>query len=267
MIIQVTDLSYTYPDGTLGLKNINLELSGGKKTAILGMNGSGKTTLLYHFNGTFLPQEGQVNVLGITLDGKTLDKLRPQVGFLFDYPDHQLFATSVAQDVAFGPRNFGVDPQEIDSLVQRALQQVDMETLQHKPPYQLSLGQKKRTAIAGITALAPPLLVCDEPFAGLDPCAAEQFQHMLDTWVQAGRTMVFSTHDIDLAYAWADEAVVMAEGQVLASGPVEQVLEDEAMLRAAKLKPPMLVQLFSKERIKPRNMAEALARMKNISGE
>lgn len=263
MSIQITNLSYTYPDGTQGLKKVSLQLAEGKKTAILGVNGSGKTTLLYHLNGTFLPQEGQVNVLGITLGRKTLDKLRPQVGFLFDYPDHQLFATSVAWDVAFGPRNFGTDPQEIDALVQQALQQVDMETLQHKPPYQLSLGQKKRTAIAGITVMEPPLLVCDEPFAGLDPNASEHFQNMLDQWVRAGRTMVFSTHDIDLAYAWADEAVVMSDGQVLASGPVEQVLEEEETLRAAKLKPPMLVQLFPHDTTKPRNIGEALARIKN----
>jgi len=259
MIVQITNLSYTYPDGTQGLRDIHLQIPAGRRTAVLGMNGSGKTTLLYHLNGTFLPQQGQVKVLGTQVTKKTLASLRRQVGFLFDYPDHQLFATSVERDVAFGPRNFGFPASEVDTRVKESLAQVNMENLREKPPYQLSLGQKKRAAIAGVIALEPPLMVCDEPFSGLDANAQEQFQKILDQWVKEGRSMVFSTHDIDMAYAWADDAVVMAEGQVLAHGSVGEVLEDLVMLQAAKLKPPMLVQLFARHLQKPRNMTEALA--------
>ncbi len=263
MIVQITNLSYTYPDGTQGLRDIHLHIPPGRRTAVLGMNGSGKTTLLYHLNGTFLPQQGQVKVLGTEVTKKTVASLRRQVGFLFDYPDHQLFATSVERDVAFGPRNFGCKSSEIDNMVEQALVQVNMESLREKPPYQLSLGQKKRAAIAGVIAMEPTLMVCDEPFSGLDANAQEQFQKMLDQWVQEGRSMVFSTHDIDMAYAWADDAVVMAEGRVLSHGPVDEVLEDIAMLKAAKIKPPMLVQLFSRHKEKPRNMREAI----NLMGE
>lgn len=261
MIVQITNLSYTYPDGTQGLKAIHLQIPTGRRTAVLGMNGSGKTTLLYHLNGTFLPQQGQVKVLGIDVTNKTVVSLRRQVGFLFDYPDHQLFATSVERDVAFGPRNFGCKPPEVDARVEEALAQVNMENLREKPPYQLSLGQKKRAAIAGVIALEPTLMVCDEPFSGLDANAQEQFQKMLDQWVKEGRSMVFSTHDIDMAYAWADDAVVMAEGRVLSHGPVSEVLEDLEMLQAANLKPPMLVQLFARHKEKPKNLREAIRLM------
>lgn len=267
MIVQITNLSYTYPDGTQGLRDIHLHIPAGRRTAVLGMNGSGKTTLLYHLNGTFLPQQGQVNVLGTDVTKKTLASLRRQVGFLFDYPDHQLFATSVERDVAFGLRNFGCKSSEIDNRVEQALAQVNMEKLREKPPYQLSLGQKKRAAIAGVIAMEPTLMVCDEPFSGLDANAQEQFQMILDQWVQEGRSMVFSTHDIDMAYAWADDAVVMAEGQVLCHGPVREVLEDMAMLQEAKMKPPMLVQLFSHHHPKPRNITEAVGMMKTRTNE
>lgn len=258
MTVKITDLSYHYPDGTRGLRAVNLELFSGRRTAILGVNGSGKSTLLYHLNGTFLPQQGQVQVLGVQVSKKTVAALRRQVGFLFDYPDHQLFATSVARDVAFGPRNYGFTKSEIGPMVQRALERVEMEALKEKPPYQLSLGQKKRAAIAGVIAMEPQLIVCDEPFSGLDPHAQEQFQRMLDKWVKEGRTMVFSTHDVDFAYSWADDAVLMTEGQVLAHGPVREVLENHQAMGRAKLKPPLLAQLFSHYTHKPRNLEEAL---------
>ncbi|MEN1761131.1 MULTISPECIES: energy-coupling factor ABC transporter ATP-binding protein [Anoxynatronum] len=263
MMVHIQNLFYTYGDGTTGLKQIHLQIAPGRRTALLGVNGSGKTTLLYHLNGTFLPQQGQVTVLGIPVTRQTLPQLRRQVGFLFDYPDHQLFATTVARDVAFGPRNLGFSKTATAQSVTRSLDQVGLAALGEKPPYQLSLGQKKRAAIAGLLATDPQLIVCDEPFSGLDPHAQEQFRQVLDEWIAQGRSLIFSTHDLELAYAWADEVILLREGEVLAQGPPLEVLTDAPLLTAAKLPMPLLARLFAGHPRQPRNVEEALALIKD----
>ena len=258
MAVTVKDLWYSYPDQTCALNGIDLSISKGKKTAILGINGSGKSTLLYHFNGTFLPQKGSVKVLGIPLVASEVETIRKTVGFLFDMPDHQLFATSVKRDVAFGPRNHRYSKTEQEQAVVRAMSQVGITEFADKPPYNLSLGQKKRTAIAGILAVSPEVIVCDEPFSGLDRVAADQFQVVLDDWVKEGKTLIFSTHDLDLVYAWADQVILMHLGKVLAAGEVCSIMSDQQLMDTAELRRPILAELFADRQEKPRTQKEAV---------
>ncbi len=263
MAVTIKELSYQYPDGTTGLHSISVKMARGKRTAILGINGSGKSTLLYHLNGTFLPQKGEIIVLDEPVTKNNLENVRKKVGFLFDYPDHQLFATTVARDVAFGPRNYRFSEEEATKAAETAMTKVGIMELKEKPPYQLSLGQKKRTAIAGVLAMNPDLIVCDEPFSGLDTYAEEQFKSVLDEWINEGKSLIFSTHDIDMVYGWADEVVIMAEGKILEIGCAEHILNNKELMQRAKLRRPILAEIFEDRTEKPRTTFEALKYIKS----
>jgi len=263
--IEIENLSYVYPDLTPALEDVNLQVKRRNKTAILGTNGSGKTTLIYHLNGIITAQQGKVKVQDLPVDKKFLPEVRKAVGMLFDNPDNQLFSTTVFNDIAFGPRNLKLDPEKINSRVQAALERVGITELAERPPYCLSLGQKKRAAIAGLLAMRPQVLAFDEPFSGLDPEVAVQFREILDELVEKGATLVYSTHDVDMAYAWADEVVIMKEGRVLASGRYD-LLRDEDLLQQASLPLPMLAQLFRNSDEQPRTVEEAATLLEPQSG-
>ncbi len=254
--LEIENLSFIYPDMTPALKDVDLQIKGKMKTAILGTNGSGKTTLIYHLNGIIPAQQGRVKVQGMAVDREHMQEVRKAVGMLFDNPDNQLFSTTVSNDVAFGPRNLKLDPETVNSRVRAALERVGICELAERPPYCLSLGQKKRAAIAGLLAMRPQVLAFDEPFSGLDPEVAVQFREILDELVEKGATLIYSTHDVNLAYAWADEVVIMKEGRVLASGRYD-LLRDEDLLQQASLPLPMLAQLFKDRAEKPRTVEEA----------
>ena len=254
--LEIKDLSYSYPDLTPALKEINLQFKRGKKTAILGTNGSGKTTLIYHINGIIPASKGSVRVFGRDVIKENFNEVRRAVGLLFDNPDNQLFSTTVFGDVAFGPRNLKMDPEMVNKRVEESLQKMGIEELAGRPPYCLSLGQKKRAAIAGLLAMKPGLLAFDEPFSGLDPDVGRQFRDILDQLVQNGTTFIYSTHDVNLAYAWADEVVLMSKGMVVDAGAVT-LLCDEELLQKASLPLPVLARLFKDSREKPRTVEEA----------
>lgn len=254
--VNITGLTYNYIDGTEALKDIHLKIERNKKTAILGSNGSGKTTLIYHLNGIFLPQQGQVEVMGFPVKKETLPKIRQQVGLLFDNPDNQLFSTTVFNDIAFGPRNLKLKEEEVLFRTLRAMKVVNIEGLKDKPPYNLSLGQKKKVAIAGLLAMEPEMLVCDEPFSGLDPYSTCQMVKILDNLNLKGATLILSTHDVNLAFTWADQVIIMKEGKVLAAGGVELLIDRELMLKAL-LEVPMLAEIFQDTGFHPRNAKEA----------
>ncbi|HHW07443.1 MAG TPA: ABC transporter ATP-binding protein [Clostridia bacterium] len=257
MAVRIENLTYTYPNHRRGLVDVSLHIKKGRKTAVLGVNGSGKSTLLYHLNGTLVPQRGTVQVLGTPVTAKTLREIRRQVGFLFDYPDHQLFSTTVYQDIKFGLDNYGYPETEKQDRILQVARQLDIEHLLDYPPFQLSLGQKKRVAIAGIMVLEPSIIACDEPFAGLDGYSAVYFKDLLDTWVRQGKTIVFSTHDVDLTYAWADDVIILREGRVLQAGPVGEVLTRREVYAEAGLIKPMLLDLFEDWDVKPKNITDA----------
>ena len=265
MAIKIKNLNFCYSSTQRGLIDINLNIKAGKKTAILGVNGSGKSTLIYHLNGTTLPQKGTVEVLNMNVEKKRLAEIRRQVGLLFDYPDHQLFSTTVYQDIKFGLDNFKYPEREKHDLILKIADDLNIKDLLDEVPFQLSLGQKKKVAIAGLIVLNPNIILCDEPFSGLDGYTLIYFKNLLDEWVKRGKTVIFSTHDVDLTYEWADEVVVLKEGKVINSGPTSEILTNDETYIEAGLVKPMLYNLFKDEKFKPKNVNEAKKILSNLS--
>jgi cobalt/nickel transport system ATP-binding protein len=181
MLFHLENLSHLYSDRTLALNEISLNFAKGERIALLGTNGSGKTTLLNHLNGILKPTSGNIFFEDEPLkyDAKSLLNLRKRVGFVFQDPNDQLFASTVKQDVAFGPLNLGYAPDDVKKLVDNALKTVGMTEFSEKPPHFLSLGQKKRVALAGVLAMQPEVIIMDEPTANLDPRATSEILHLL----------------------------------------------------------------------------------------
>ena len=242
--IEVIDLSFVYPDGTVALKNVNFEAKQGTKTAILGSNGSGKSTLLYHFNGLFFPKKRKVLMNGEEIVKKNIDKVRKEVGLVFQDPDDQLFAPSVWDDVAFGPRNLGLSPTEVENRVEETLRMLDIFDLARKSPDNLSGGEKKKAAIAGVLAMEPKILVLDEPTAGLDSQGTTDIIEIMDELNAEGKTIILSTHDSDLASSWADMIYVLQKGRIYQYGTPNQIFSSDNLIKEANLKLPMVVKTY-----------------------
>lgn len=245
-VIETKDVSYKYPDGTIALKKVNFNAPKGKIVALLGPNGAGKSTLFLHFNGILRPSSGTVMVENTTLnyDKKSLMQVRQKVGIVFQNPDDQLFAPTVAEDVAFGPLNMGLDHDEVEKRVAEALKRVGMEGYEKKPPHHLSGGQKKRVAIAGILAMRPEIMVLDEPTSGLDPKGASQILRILYDLNKEGMTIVISTHDVDLVPLYASKVYIISEGNMIKEGTAENVFGDVETIRGVNLRLPRIAHLM-----------------------
>ncbi len=244
-LLAILGLEYRYPGQIVALRDLNLTIERGRKLALLGANGSGKTTLLLHLNGTFQPTGGAALLDGqpARYDRRSLNHWRRRVGLVLQEPDDQLFAATVEQDVSFGPLNLGLSEAETRTRVREALEALRIAPLAVRATHTLSFGQKKRVAIAGVLAMRPELLVLDEPTAGLDAHGVTHLLSALQRLHDAGTTLVFSTHDAELAYSWADQVAVLHEGTVLAQGETTAVLENRDLLSRARLKPPLLLEL------------------------
>jgi len=242
-ILDAKEVEYQYPDSTKALCGVDLEVKKGKKTAILGPNGAGKTTLLYLFNGTLKPSEGAIFLNGTSMryDARSLREVRRTVGMVFQNPDDQLFAPTVKQDVSFGPLNLKLSMEEAERKVSESLKIVGMTGFEKNPPHHLSTGQKKRVAIAGILAMDPEILIFDEPLSGLDPHAQADLIEMLDEFNAEGKTIVISTHDVNLASTWTDEIYLLQKGEVYAAGSPREIFADEELITGANLRSPMVV--------------------------
>lgn len=262
--VNIKDLHYTYPDGTPALRGLTLDAPPRTRTAVLGANGSGKSTLLLHLNGLLPTQHGSVRVFGRPVDKHSLPEIRRRVGMVFQNPDDQLFATSVADDVAFGPRNLGLASEQVARRVAQAMEMTGVTHLADRPPHRLSLGQKKRAAIAGVLAMEPELLILDEPTASLDPAAIRRLMGLLETLHTQGRTIFMATHDVNLAYAWAHRIVLLSAGQVLAAGTAA-LLRDEELMTRAGLELPVLLRVFKNTGFSPRTPEEANACLQRLS--
>ncbi|MBF0415296.1 MAG: ABC transporter ATP-binding protein [Magnetococcales bacterium] len=241
-LLQACDLTYAYPGNVVGLSNLNLTVHRGRCLAILGPNGSGKTTLLLHLNGTLKPKAGHVRLEGQTT-GYTRGELsawRRRVGLVLQDADDQLFASSVAEDVSFGPTNLGLSERDTEKRVQQALEALDIADLAQRPTHMLSFGQKKRVAIAGAVAMQPEILLLDEPTAGLDHQGSMHLLHVLGQLKAAGTTLVLATHDVDLAYEFADDVALFNAGRVLGQGDATPILGDAPLMATARLVPPFL---------------------------
>ncbi|MBC9785284.1 energy-coupling factor transporter ATPase [Heliobacterium chlorum] len=245
-LITVENVSYSYPDPSgqpiPALKNVSLTIRPGEWVAILGANGSGKSTLAKHLNALLVPKEGRVSVNELdTSDKESWFDIRRTVGMVFQNPDNQIVATTVEEDIAFGPENLGLPPREIVERVEKALRDVGLEGMRTRPPHDLSGGQKQRVAIAGVLALGPEYLVLDEATSMLDPVSRrevlETVRHLHEN---QGMTVVTITHDMDEA-ALAHRIIVMDQGSVLLEGsPVEVFSQSHLLIQAGLEVPPAL---------------------------
>ena len=244
-LLAARGLEYVYPGGIVALRALDLRVEPDRKLAILGPNGSGKTTLLLHLNGTFRPDRGEILLDGrpAGYDRRSLNHWRRRVGLVLQEPDDQLFAATVEQDVSFGPLNLDVSEAEARERVREALESLRIAPLAGRATHTLSFGQKKRAAIAGILAMRPEILVLDEPTAGLDSHGVAHLLGALHQLCEGGTTLVLSTHDVELAYAWADRVAVFHDGTVLCQGETAAVLGDRDVLHRARLRPPLLLEL------------------------
>ena len=243
--IETINLSYTYHDGTKALTNMNFAVEKGENMAILGPNGAGKSTLLHHFNGLLMPTSGKVLVLGKEVATSDLDWVRQKVGLVFQDPDDQLFARTVGQDVAFGPINLGFPADEVKARVKWALEATEITELENKPPQNLSTGQKKRAALAGVLAMKPEIIVLDEPMANLDPrTASKVLQLLLQLNKELGLTLIIATHDVDLVPLFADKICILNKGQIVLQGPPKEVFAETELVRNVDLRLPRITHLF-----------------------
>lgn len=256
LYFELNQLSYAYADGTHALTDITLQIPKGKKIALLGHNGAGKSTLFQHLNGILKPTTGNIAFCGKELhySRKALKELRQQVGIVFQDADNQLFSGTVKQDIAFGPLNLGWTTAKIEEKIAWAVAQTEVEALLDKPIHFLSVGQKKRVAMAGVLAMEPSVLLLDEPTAGLDNYYAAQVLQYLAKLENGDRTILMATHDIPLAYEWADQIIVMEGGKIIYNGdPVEMFYQEELLQRAHLERPwvfEMTLALQSKKLLK-----------------
>ena len=238
-IVDVRDLSYSYPDGTAALREVSFGIRHGESVALVGGNGAGKTTLLLHLNGYLTPREGSVRVGDELVRRETLASVRRAVGMVFQDPDDQLFMPTVGADVAFGPLNLGLPPAQVESIVIEVLTTVGALHLRHRPPYRLSAGEKRSVAIAAVLALSPDILVMDEPSASLDPRARRR---LIDMLAASKHTKIIATHDLDMAMDLCSRVIVLHDGSVVTDGLAERIFQDDVLLEECHLERPLRLQ-------------------------
>ncbi|MGB9940759.1 energy-coupling factor ABC transporter ATP-binding protein [Methanosarcina sp.] len=246
IILETRGLKYTYPDGTVAVQDLNIEIMKGKKIAFVGQNGSGKSTLFLLLNGTLKPNQGEILFHGVPFkyDSKSLREIRKSVGIVFQNSDDQIFAPTVFQDVAFGPANLGYSKERVDTCVLRALEQVGLSRFKDKPPHHLSGGQKKRVAIAGVMAMEPEVIILDEPLSNLDPVGADEIMDLINEFNHFGSTIIISTHDVDLAYRWSDYVFLLSNSKIIGQGTPAEVFKESELLKKAGLRQPTTLEIY-----------------------
>lgn len=232
--IEIQGLSFSYPDGRQALREVSFTIQPGEKVALVGPNGAGKSTLILHLNG-ILVGTGSVRVCGLPVEKENLGRIRAMVGLVFQSPDDQLFSPTVQDDVAYGPIYQGLPPGEVAARVQEALAAVHMEAYVSRVSHHLSMGEKKRIAIATVLSMHPEVLVLDEPTAGLDPRSRRSLIHLLR---ELPLTMLVSTHDMHMVQELFPRMIILDEGQVVADGPTAVLMHDAALLDSHGLEMP-----------------------------
>ncbi len=273
MSIVIEHLNYVYMQGgpyeTKALNDVSLTINDGEFIGLIGHTGSGKSTLVQHLNGLIMPSSGRVLVDGLDLADKNTDRraIRRRVGLVFQYPENQLFEETVAKDIAFGPKNLGLDEAEIDRRVRTAMRRValDYDKIAERSVFELSGGQMRRVAIAGVLAMEPQTLVLDEPCAGLDPRGREEILGLIsDLHRESGTTIVMVSHSMDDVAALAERVIVMNHGSVVMDGTPREVFAEGEELRAIGLDVPQAVELAQKLREKGFDIPEGIYRMDEI---
>ena len=233
--LEVAGLNYRYPDGTEVLRDVGFHIHPGERVALLGPNGAGKTTLVLHLNGIIEPDSGTVRVAGLPVTPEHLMEIRRRTGVVFQDPDDQLFMPTVWKDVAFGPANYGLEGDALAARVMAALDAVGMTDVADRPPHHLSLGQRRRVAVATVLAMEPEILVLDEPTSNLDPASRRELASVLTS---LDITMLMVTHDLPYALELCPRSLVINDGRIVADGPTADVLADADLMRANRLELP-----------------------------
>ena len=254
-VIEALGVSYTY-DGNdeRALDGLNLKIRRGTKVAFMGGNGSGKSTFFLCLNGIRRPDTGKIRIDGKAIEytRKGLLEVRGRVGIVFQEPDDQLFSASVYEEISFGILNLGADEETARSEVESVIEELEITPFQDRPAHALSGGQKKQVAIADILVMHPEVMILDEPAAALDPKHTRKVQQIVDRLTEKGITVLMATHDIDYAYSWADEIVLMHRGKVIRQGTPFEVCSDREALKAASLEVPAVVRMH--ERLKEKGL-------------
>lgn len=246
VIIEVQDLEHTYPNGKTALKGANLKIREGEFLAILGHNGSGKTTLVKHFNGLLLPTNGRVIIDGKDTKNTTIFEIGKKVGYVFQNPDHQIFADTVYEEVAFSPKIRGYSKEEIDERVKEALKAVDMEGYEEEDPFSLTKGGRQRIAVASILSARPKVIILDEPTTGLDYKEQRQMMELIKKLNENGHTIIMITHTMWVVAEYAHKVVVVNDGEIKMYGNTRDVFKNEEELLKSYLKLPHIVSLSNK---------------------
>ncbi|MFQ5711122.1 MAG: energy-coupling factor ABC transporter ATP-binding protein [Candidatus Geothermarchaeales archaeon] len=230
------DIRYVYPDGTVALDGVNLKIMRGERVAILGPNGAGKSTLLMLINGLFKPSKGRVNALGVPINRNNQHRVRVNIGLVFQEPDDQLFCPTLWEDITFGPVNMGLSEEEIRERAEDALKTVGLGGYEEKAPHHLSVGEKKKAAIAVVLAMRPEVLILDEPTANLDPASRMDLIRLLNRLLEnRGITLVVAAHDVDFVSRVANRIYILNRGRIVAEGTVEEVFSNVNIMREARL--------------------------------
>ena len=250
MQLQFEQVTHTYQAGSpfqaTAIRDVSLTLGSGELTALIGHTGSGKSTLAQHMNALLAPTSGRVLLDGKDINQKGVSKkeTRQRIGLVFQYAETQLFEETVAKDIAFGPKNLGLSQEETDARVKEALHRVGLpEEVAEKSPFELSGGQMRRAAIAGVIAMRPEMLVLDEPAAGLDPMGREDMLSLVRSFHEAGTTIVMISHSMDDVARLAKRIIVMDKGRIALDGPAEEVFQDADRLNRMDLDVPQVLKL------------------------
>lgn len=242
--IQAADVRFRYSaSGPEVLHGVNLRIERGEYMALVGQNGGGKTTLAKHFNGLLKPVSGTVRSMGVDTRSASVAELARTVGYVYQNPDHQIFAQKVRTEVAFGPHNLKLPAEEVARRVDEALDLVGLREYAEEFAFSLGRGLRQKLAVASVLAMSPPVLVVDEPTTGLDLQGSRSILDLLGRWNADGRTIIIITHDLALVAERVPRTVVISEGRILADGPTRAVLSDAALLRTAFLRPPQVTRV------------------------
>ena len=236
-LVEVINASYVYPGGIKAVDNISLSVKPGEFIALLGQNGSGKTTLAKLMNGLFKPTQGTVLIKGKDTRKMTVAECARIVGYVFQNPEHQIFASTIYEEIAFGPRNLGIPEEDIKQRVEEALRLVDLKKPMDAFPHLLSVGEKHRIAIASILAMEPELLILDEPTTGIDFGRSLQIMRLLQRLKDRGKAVIVITHDLYLAAEFAERIIILKDGRKFADGSTKEILSNKSLLVDAGLSP------------------------------
>ncbi|NLC53886.1 MAG: ATP-binding cassette domain-containing protein [Firmicutes bacterium] len=246
-VVEVKNLSHIYqPMGEVALKNVDLTIKEGEFVAIIGQNGSGKTTLIKHLNGLLKATKGEVVVGGKLITDQKVSDMAHYIGYVFQNPEHQIFAETVEEEVAFGPKNLGFPPEKIKAMVDKSLGSLGLSHHRETMPFMLGRGEMQRLAVASILSMDPQVLIIDEPTTGLDWHECVQVMDLVKELNERGHTIIMTTHNMSIVSLYAKRVVVLRLGEKILDGPTEEVFRETEILKTAFIKAPQIFRLMSK---------------------